>query len=61
MIFVVLYKNVNCAVDKTIGTGLTTSIDFNTNDRIILLMLLIKSWCKLLKIVPSREISTYAT
>ena len=41
MIFVVLYKNVNCAVDKTINTGLTTSTDFNTNDRIILLMLLI--------------------
>ena len=61
MIFVVLYKNVNCAVDKTIDTGLTTSIDFNTNDRIILLILFTKSWCKLLKIVPSREISTYAT
>ena len=35
MIFVVLYKYLNCAVDKTIDTG----IDCNTNHGIILLML----------------------
>ena len=29
MIFVVLYKLLNCAADKTIDTGHTTSIDCN--------------------------------
>ena len=57
MIFLVPYKNLNCAVDKTIDSGLTTCIDFNTNDRIILLMILfITSWWKLFEIDPSREI-----
>ena len=40
MIFVVLYKYLNCAVDKAIDTGHTTSTDCNTNCRIILLMTL---------------------
>ena len=34
MIFAVPYKNVNCAVDKTIYTGYTTSTDCNSNYRI---------------------------
>ena len=40
MIFAVPYKNVNCAVNKTIYTGYTTSTDCNSNFRIILLMML---------------------
>ena len=39
----VLYKYLNCAVDKTVDNGHTTSTDFNTNNRIILLMLFISS------------------
>ena len=62
MIIVVLYKYLNCGVDKTIDTGHTTSTDRNTNYRIILIMMLFfDSWCKLLKTDPSREICTYAT
>ena len=62
MIFVVLYKYLNCVVDKTIDTGHTTSTDSNTNNRIILLiMLFITFWCKPLKADPSSEICTYAT
>ena len=56
MIFVVLCKYGNCAVDKTMDTGHTTSTDYNTNYRIILLMML--------SITPSyqsKEIRTYAT
>ena len=37
MIFVVLYKYLNCAVDKTIDLGYTASADCNTNYGIILL------------------------
>ena len=40
MIFVVLYKNMNCGVDKTVNTGHTASTGCNTNYRIILLMML---------------------
>ena len=40
MIFVVLYKYLSCAVDKTIDTGYTTITDCNTNYRIIILMML---------------------
>ena len=62
MIFVVLYKYLNFAVDKIIGTGHTTSTDCNTDYEIIQLMkLFITSWCKPLKIDPSREICTYVT
>ena len=50
MIFVVLHKYLNCAVDKTIDTGHNTSSQFNTNYRIILWMkLFITPWCKPLK------------
>ena len=62
MIFVVLYKYLNCSVDKTIDTGYFANTDSNTNYRIILLMvLLIASWCMSLKTNQSREIWTYAT
>ena len=62
IIFVVLYKYLNFAVDKIIGTGHTTSTDCNTDYEIIQLMkLFITSWCKPLKIDPSREICTYVT
>ena len=45
MIFVVPYKYLNCAIDKTIDTGHTASAVCNTNHRIILLMMLfITSW-----------------
>ena len=58
MIFVILYKYLNCAVDKTIDNGGTTSADANINYRIILLItLLINS----LERDSSREICTYAT
>ena len=40
MIYVVLYKDLNCVIDKTIDTGHTTSTDFNANYRIMLLMVL---------------------
>ena len=44
----VLYKCLNCAVDKTIHTGHTASTDCNTKYKIILLvMLFITSWYKL--------------
>ena len=60
MIFVVLYKYLNCAVYKIIEIGHIT--DCNANYKIIsLMMLFINSWCKLLKIYPVREICTYAT
>ena len=56
MIFVVLYKYLNCALDKTIYTDHTTSTKFNSNYRIILLiMLFITSWCKVFKTDPSKE------
>ena len=61
MIYVIICKCLNCAVDKTIDTGHTTSTDCNTNYRIILLMLFITSWCKPSKTDPSREICTYVT
>ena len=62
MIFVVLYKYLNCVNDKTIDNGHTTSTDCNTNYRIILLiMLFITPWCKPLKADPSGEIHTYDT
>ena len=38
MIFAVLYKYLNCDVDKTIDSGHATSTDCNTNYRIILLI-----------------------
>ena len=60
MIFVVLYKYLNCAVDKTIDTGHTTSTDCNTNYRIILL-LFITYGCKPFKTDTSRELCSYAT
>ena len=54
MIFVVLYKHIICAVDKTIDTGHIT--DCNTNYKIILLMILfITSWCKPLKTPIQRD------
>ena len=60
MIFVVLYKYLNCAVDKAIEPGHAISTDCNTNYWIILLMMLfITSWCKSLKTDPSREKCTY--
>ena len=40
MIFLVLHNDLNCAVDKTIDTGHTTTTDCNINYRIILLMVL---------------------
>ena len=68
MIFVVLCKYLNCAVDKTIGTGHTAghtgqSAACNTNYRriVLLLMLFITSWWKPLKTDPSREICAYVT
>ena len=36
MIFVVLYKYLNCVIDKTIDSGDTTSTDCNTKYRKIL-------------------------
>ena len=61
MIFVVLYKYLNCAVDQTIDTCRTT-VDRNTDRRVkLLMMLLVTSWCKPLKTDPSKEIChTYA-
>ena len=47
MIFEVLQKHLNCAVDKTIDTGHTIGTDCNSNYRIILLMLLITSCASL--------------
>ena len=41
MIFVVVYKYVNCAVDKATDTGYTSSTDCNTNYRTMLLMFFI--------------------
>ena len=62
MIFVFLYKYLNCAVDKTVDPGYTASTNCNTNYKIMLLMILfIISWCKALKTDPSRDIFTYAT
>ena len=63
MIFVVLYKYLNCALDKTIDMGDTLSNECNTNYRIMLLMmtLFITSWYKFFKRDPSREICNYAT
>ena len=47
MIFVTLYKYLNCAVDKTNDTGHTTCTDFHNNYRIILsMMLFITLWWK---------------
>ena len=62
MIFVILYKYLNCAVDKTNDTGHTTCTDFHHNYRIILLMMLfITLWCKPWKTDTSRERYTCAT
>ena len=61
MIFVVLYKYVNCAVDKATDTGYTSSTDCNTNYRTMLLMFFITPWCKPSKTDPSRDIYTYTT
>ena len=50
MIFLVLHNDLNCAVDKTIDTGHTTTTDCNINYRIILLMVLfITSQCRRFK------------
>ena len=47
MVFVALYKYINNAVDKTIGTGHTSSTDCYTDYRIkLLMMLFITSWCQ---------------
>ena len=55
MIFVVLYKYLNCAADKIIDISHTTSTDSNTYYRITLLMMLfIASRCKPLKKDPSQ-------
>ena len=51
MIFVVLYKYLNCAVDKTIDTG----IDCNTNYGIILLMLFTTSLEKAFENKPNQK------
>ena len=60
MIFVALYKQVNCTVDKTIEIGHTINTNCTINYRIILVMILfITLWYKLLKTDPSREICTY--
>ena len=60
MIFVVLYKYLNCAADETIDTGHIT--DRNTNYRIIVLMMLfVTSWCKPLRTDQYRDICTFAT
>ena len=62
MIFLVLYRCLDCAVDKTIDTGHTTSTDCNTKYRIILsMMLFTTSWCKPLKTDPSRKICAHIT
>ena len=62
MIFVVLHKYSNCAVDKTIDSRHTTSTDCNTKYKIILFMVLfIISWSKPLKTYSSRKICSYAT
>ena len=60
MIFAVLYKYLNCAVDKTIDTSHTISTDSNIYYRIILLIILFITLVPL-KTDPSREIYTYAT
>ena len=39
LIFVVLYKYLNCVVDKTIETGHTASTDCHTDYRIMLLVM----------------------
>ena len=57
MIFVILYKYLNCAADETFDTGHTVTMNY----RIIQLMMLFTSWCKPLKTDPFREICTYAT
>ena len=53
MIFVVLSKYLNFAVDKTFDTGHAAGTDCNTNYRTILLMMLfITTWYKPLKTDP---------
>ena len=62
MIFVVLYKYLNCAADKLLTQVTLLGLNVTIDNRIILLiMLFITSWCKPLKADPSREICTYAT
>ena len=64
MIFMVLYKQFNCAADKIIDTGQTASADRNClNNTVISLMLFIASWCKpgLVNADPSREMCNYST
>ena len=57
MILVVLYKYLNCGVDKNIDADHTTSTDCKTSCReILLMMLFITSQCKPLKIDTSRDI-----
>ena len=59
MIFVVQYKYLNCAADKTINAGHTAILTVTINNRILtlilLMMLFVTSWCKSLKINPFRD------
>ena len=60
-IFVVLYKYLTCAADKTTDGGHSTDCNYINNRIILLMILLITSSSKPLKRDPSREICTYAT
>ena len=56
MIFVVLYKQLNCAAVVTLPV-LTVTNDYR---KILLIMLFITSWCKPLNPDSSSEIGPYA-
>ena len=46
MIFVVLYKYLNCAADKTDDTGYTANTNCNSNDILTLEIFFISFCCK---------------
>lgn len=58
MILKVIYKYFNSVVNETTYTGHTSSINYNTNYKIIPVTILFSSsWCEPLKTNSSREIS----
>ena len=60
MILKVIYKYLNSVVNETTYTGHTSNINYNTNYKIVLIMILFSSsWCEPLKTNSSREISAY--
>ena len=58
----ILYKYVNCAVDKTIASVPTTRADCNSNYKVILIMMLFVTPCSNpLEADPFSKICIYAT